>query len=124
MELELIGSRCLCLGRDQELVSKHKLLEESLGHVVLRELVEHGSKNRGALLVRDFESRVEVVGLSVSLVDSVENYLLDAFVTGPGFSVLDVVDAAVSSEERVEDTCLVFLDEFVVGRKSFVAWHI
>jgi hypothetical protein len=123
MELELIGSRCLCLWRDQEIVSKHELLEESLGHVILRELVEHGSKNRGALLVRDFESRVEVVGLRVSLVDSVENYLLDAFVTGPGFSSIDV-EAAVSSEERVEDTCLVFLDEFVVGRKSFVAWHI
>ena len=124
MELELIGSRCLCLGRDQELVSKHELLEESLGHFVLRELVEHGSKHRGTLLVRDFESRVEVVGLSVSLVDSVENYLLDAFVTGPGFSVLDVVDAAVSSEERVEDTCLVFLDEFVVGGNSFETWKI
>ena len=124
MELELIGSRCLCLWRDQEIVSKHELLEESLGHVILRELVEHGSKNRGALLVRDFESRVEVVDLRVSLVDSVENYLLDAFVTGPGFSVLDVVDAAVSSEERVEDTCLVFLDEFVVGGNSFEAWKI
>ena len=124
MELELIGSRCLCLWRDQEIVSKHELLEESLGHAILRKLVEHGSKNRGALLVRDFKSRVEVVGLRVSLFDSVENYLLDAFVTGPGFSVLNVVDAAVSSEERVEDTCLVFLDEFVVGGNSFEAWHI
>ena len=123
MEFELIGSRCLCLRRDQELVSKHELLEESLGHVVLRELVEHGSEHRGALLVRDFESRVEVVGLSVSLVDSVENYLLDAFVTGPGFSSI-VAEAAVSSEERVEDTCLVFLDEFVVGGNSFEAWKI
>jgi hypothetical protein len=123
MELELIGSRCLCLWRDQKIVSKHKLLEESLGHVILRELVEHGSKNWGALLVRNFESRVEVVGLRVSLVDRVADYLLDAFVTGPGFSSIDV-EAAVSSEERVEDTSLVFLDELLVGRKSFVAWHI
>ena len=124
MELELIGSRCLCFWRDQELVSKHELLEEPLGHFVLRELVEHGSKHRGALLVRDFESRVEVVGLRVSLVDSVENHLLNTFVTGPGFSVLYMIDAAVGSEERVEDTCLVFLNEFVVSGNSFEAWKI
>jgi hypothetical protein len=35
-----------------------------------------------------------------------------------------MVDAAVGSEERVEDTCLVFLDEFVVSGNSFEAWKI
>lgn len=68
MEFVLSGIWCLCLGCDQELVAKHELLEQSLSHVVLRELVEHRSKYRGAFLVRNFKSSIKVVCLRVSLV--------------------------------------------------------
>jgi hypothetical protein len=61
MEFQDIRSWCLCLGCDKELVTKHELLEEPLGHIVLGELVIHWSKNRGALFVRFLERRVEVV---------------------------------------------------------------
>lgn len=61
MEFQDICSRCLCLGCDKEFVTKHELLKEPLGHIVLGELVIHWSKNRGALFVRFLERRVEVV---------------------------------------------------------------
>ncbi len=62
--------------------------------------------------------------LCVSLVDRIENHLLDAFVSCPGFSVLEAADTGVCSEERVEDTSLVFLNKLVVGRISIEAWKI
>jgi hypothetical protein len=52
MELQIIRSRGLSFRRNQELVTKHKLLEKPLSHIVLREFVVHRSKYGGVLFVR------------------------------------------------------------------------
>jgi len=54
------------------------------------------------------------VYLCISLVDCIKNYSLNALVPGPGFSVLKLGDVGVGSEEWVEDTSLVFLDEVFI----------
>jgi hypothetical protein len=56
--------------------------------------------------------------------DRIENHLLNAFVPCPGFSVFEMVDTGVGSEEWVEDTSLVLLDKLVVSGNSFEAWKI
>ena len=112
------------LRRHEELVAKHELLIEAKCHFILRELIPHRSDNRGTFLSCMLKSRVEVVSLCVSLVDRIENYLLDSFRSCPRLAVIKRVDVCVSSEERVEDTSNVLLDEVVIGWCALESWQI
>lgn len=56
--------------------------------------------------------------------DRVKDHLLHSLISCPGLSVLEVINAGMSSEEWVEDACLVFLNELVVCWDSFKTWKI
>ena len=118
----LCGSACL--RGHQELIAEHELLVEGEGHLVLRELVPHGSDDWGALLGSVLESRVEVVSLRVSLVNRIEDDLLDSLGSGPGLTVIESVDVSVCSEEWVEDAYQVLLNKVVVCWSALEAWQV
>ena len=62
---------CTCLGHYKELVAKHELLIQRESCRILRELIPHRSDNWGAFFSCMLESRVKVVSLSVSLMNSI-----------------------------------------------------
>lgn len=76
---KVLLSRSASLRSYKELITEHKLLIESEGVLILRELVPHWPDDWGALLSCELERRIKVVCLRISLVNSVENDLLDSF---------------------------------------------
>ena len=64
------------------------------------------------------------MGLSVSLVDCISDYLLDSFRSKPWFTVQQSSQVCMCSEEWVKQACLVFFDEVVISWITDKAWKI
>lgn len=114
MVLNVLKVWCCRFRNNEERFAKHELLIKAERVRILRELVPHGSDDRYSCKRGLAECRVEVVRLCVSLIDCVSNHFLDSWRTKPWLAVLETVDAGMGSEEGIEDSRLVLLDELIV----------
>lgn len=74
----VLNARVANLGADENIRSKHELMVEIVGHLILGVLVPHGT-NDGQTSVGGLEEQVvQVVTLSVSLLDGSESGALNA----------------------------------------------
>jgi len=64
------------------------------------------------------------VRLCIPLPDGISDDLLHSLRLGPGLAIIKRADAGMGSEEWVEDTCLVLLDEVVARGMPIKAWEI
>ena len=111
------------LRRYKNVGSKHELVVEIEGMDILREFIPHRSDDRSSMGHALVEEVVEIVGLLVSLVNSLLDDVLDARTLKPWLSHL-VCLASVGTEEREEDGELVELDEEVIIWDAVEAWNV
>ena len=111
------------LGADKNVRSEHELVVQVIGHLVKRELHEHGTDN-GETSLRGLEEEVvHVMCLSVSLLDGSKDSLLDTRTLEPWLTHLESL-LGVGSEEWIIDTELIELDKEIVIRETTVAWNV
>ena len=111
------------LGANKNVRSEHELVVQVIGHLVKRELHEHGTDN-GETSLRGLEEEVvHVMCLSVSLLDGSKDSLLDTRTLEPWLTHLESL-LGVGSEEWIIDTELIELDKEIVIRETTVAWNI
>ena len=119
----VLSHRVANLGRDKDVGAEHELVVQVEGLAVLGELVPHGADD-GETVLRGLEEQVvQVVGLSVPLLDGGKDGALDARRLEPRLTHLEAL-LRVGTEEGEVDTELVELHEEIILRNARVAWNV
>jgi hypothetical protein len=88
-EDSVLNARVTDLGGNKDVLTEHELVVQVEGHLVTRELVPHGADNGKTSVGGLEEGVVEVVALSISLLDGSEGSSLNAGALEPWLAHLE-----------------------------------
>ena len=113
------------LGGDEDVVAEHELMVQVESQLILWELVPHRTNDGDTSLRGLKEGVVEIVGLSISLLDGSKDDALHTWALKPWLTHLGSgALLAVGAEEWIVDSELVELHEEVVRGNTSVAWDV